>query len=312
MKKIKAGYYGFLVGDAMGVPLEFASREELVKRPVTTMLDNENYKLPAGSWSDDSSMLIATMSSIMAKKQVDCRDIMEKIVEWIDFGKYTSTGEAFDIGRTCLKAVERYKTGIPVIEAGMEGINFNGNGSLVRMIPIAFYAFMTKMTEDEIIDMVCDVSSLTHRHEISCLGCYILARYTMFLLEGFDAFASYEKIKKLDYSAFADESIKAYERLLFDNVIDYSLNNISSTGYVVDTLEAVIWCVCNTENFEQAVIGAINLGGDADTIGALTGALAGIIYGYDDIPKAWINKLQKRDYLKLVYVSFIKTLNNLD
>ncbi len=311
MKQFKAAYYGFLVGDALGVPLEFTKREVLMTHPVTKMLGYGSYDVPAGSWSDDSSMMIATIDSISACNGIDYKDMMDKFLEWISFSKYTALGFVFDVGRTTLKAINRYQSGKSPLESGLEGINYNGNGSLMRILPIAFYAQTKKLSEVEIIDLVCDVSSLTHAHEISCLGCYIYVRYVMFLLDGLDKMVCYEKIKQLDYSAFSDESLKAYRRILFDDITNYSLETISSSGYVVHTLEAVIWCINNTDGYMQAVIGAINLGEDTDTIGALTGALAGIIYGYGDIPKKWINKLQKNDYLKLIYTSFVKTMANL-
>ncbi|MFR2585961.1 MAG: ADP-ribosylglycohydrolase family protein [Bacilli bacterium] len=311
MKQFKAAYYGFLVGDAMGVPLESTERNILIEHPVTKMLGYGGYDVPAGAWSDDSSMMIATIDSISACSGIDYNDMMDKFSEWINFSKYTSVGLVFGAGRTTLKAIMRYQEGMMPLEAGLEGINYNGNGSLMRIMPVAFYAYVKGLTENEIIDLVCDVSSLTHAHEISCLGCYIYVRYVMFLLDGFDKMVCYEIIKKLDYSAFSDESIRAYRRLLFDDIANYSIEAISSSGYVVDTLEAVIWCINNTDSYKQAVIGAINLGDDTDTVGALTGALAGIIYGYGDIPKKWINKLQKSDYLKLIYTSFVKTMANL-
>ena len=245
------------------------------------------------------------------KKYIDFNDMMTKFSEWISFAKYTSVGEVFDIGKTTLKAIVRFQDGIKPLEAGLLGENYNGNGSLMRMVPIAFYAYVKELSENDIIDLVCDASSLTHRHEISLLGCYIYVRYMIFLLNGYDKLKSYELIKKLDYSFVSFDSYDKYRRILKGDIIKEPLDNISSSGYIVDTLESVFWCVNNTDNFQQAIIGSVNLGGDTDTIGALTGAIAGIIYGFDSIPKKWINNLQKKEYLKLMYTSFIKTLNHL-
>ena len=311
MKRYKASYYGALVGDAMGVPLKFEKRDKLIANPTTSMIGYGSYNAPKGSWSCGSSMMLATMDSISSKNKIDYDDIMSKFSQWISFAKYTSTGEVFDIGRTTLKAISRFNEGYKPIEAGLEGINYNGNGALTRMFPIAFYAYYTNIEENDIIDLVCNASSLTHAHEISKLGCYIFVRYIMFLLDDHNKQMSYNLIKMLNYSSFSIEAKKEYKRLLEGDIVAYSLDSISSSGYIVDTLEAVIWCINNTDNFSQAVIGAINLGGDTDTIGALTGGLAGIIYGFDSIPKHWIDDLEKKDYLKLIYTSFIKSLSKL-
>ena len=311
MKNFKGSFYGFLIGDAMGVPLEFEERRKLLENPVVHMIGNGSYPVPKGSWSDDSSMMIATMESIMCKNGIDYDDLMTKFSEWISYAKYTSVDEVFDIGRTTLKAIVRFQEGISPLEAGLAGENYNGNGSLMRMLPIAFYINQKQLSGNDIVDLVYDLSSLTHSHEISKLGCYIFVRYVMFLLDGFDKIKSYELIKKLDYS-FADFSAyDKYARILKDDIMKLPLEQISSSGYVVDTLEAVLWCIGNTSNFEKAIIGSINLGGDTDTIGALTGGIAGIIYGYDSIPKEWLNDLQKQDYLKLMYNGFIKCLNKI-
>ncbi len=311
MKKFKGSFYGFLIGDAMGVPVEFCQREELLLDPVTRMIGYRNYDIPAGSWSDDSSMMLATMDSITSKNKIDYDDIMKKFSEWISYAKYTSVDYVFDIGRTTLKAIVRYQNGMEALECGLKGDNFNGNGSLMRMVPIAFYAYAKNLEENDIIDLVSLSSSLTHSHGISILGCYIYVRYLIFLLDGFDKNQSYDLIKKLDYSFVSSEIKEEYKNLFADNFLSLPLDKISSTGYIVHTLESVIWCVNNTNSFKEAIIGAINLGGDTDTIGALTGALAGIIYGFHSIPKYWINNLQKKDYLKLMYSSFLKTLNRI-
>ncbi|MBR2833606.1 MAG: ADP-ribosylglycohydrolase family protein [Bacilli bacterium] len=311
MKHFKGSYYGFIVGDAMGVPLEFEERRKLLENPVTKMEGNRSYDVPKGSWSDDSSMMIATMDSIISKSEIDYDDLMSKFSEWISYSKYTAVDEVFDIGRTTLRAIVRFQDGISSLECGLEGENYNGNGSLMRMIPIAFYASVKELCESDIIDLVFNVSSLTHRHEISKLGCYIFVRYVMFLLDGFDKYKSYELIKKLDYSFVPFDVYDRYARVLKENIMDNPVEEIKSSSYVIDTLEAVLWCVGNTSNFSTAIIGSINLGGDTDTIGALTGSIAGIIYGYDDIPKDWLGDLQKQDYLKLMYNGFIKAMSNL-
>lgn len=311
MKRFKDSFYGFVIGDALGVPASSIEREELINHPVTQMLKSATYNLPLGAWSDATSLTLATMDSIIAKEQIDYRDMADRFLQWINLAKYTSTESIFGVGTTTLKAIERYKNGLGPLESGMEGINYNGSGSLMRMIPIAYFAWVKKLTESDIIDLVYNVSSITHRHEISCMGCYIFVRYMMFILDGFDKYLSYEKIKQLDYSSFDKDNINAYDRLLKTNIINYPLNEISSSGYIVDTLEAVIWCINNTENYTESVIGAINLGDNTNVIGALTGSIAATIYGYNQIDKKWISQIKKRDYLNWMCNAYMKALNNI-
>ena len=183
---------------------------------------------------------------------------MQRFIDWINKGDYTPGGKLFDIGRTCLKAIHNYSLGnTKALESGLLNINANGNGSLMRILPVAYYCFYHNSSSNEIYTLTKNVSSLTHRHEISIMACYIYVNY-----------------------------------------------EISSSGYVVDTLEASLWVILNARNFKEAIIGSVNLGNDTDTIGAITGSMAGIIYGYDSISKNWLEKLARREYLENLCVRF--------
>lgn len=299
------GLVGFVVGDAMGVPLEFTKREDLLKKPVTKMIGNGTYNLPAGTWSDDTSMMIATIDSINAKNTIDLKDIALKFAAFKNHASYTATGEVFDIGNTCKMAIDKFEENRedPTL-CGINDINANGNGSLMRILPIAYYAIEKKLKEYEILELVRQISSMTHAHEISVMGCYFYVRYVIFLLNGKDKFSAYSMAKCVDYGMFKEETQEVYKRLIKDDISKVKVNEINSTGYIVDSLEAAIWVTLKSENYKEAVIGAINLGGDTDTIGALTGALAGIIYGYDFIPEEWKDALAKKEYLMDIFEEF--------
>ena len=299
------GLIGFVVGDAMGVPLEFTKREDLLKQPVTKMIGNGTYNLPAGTWSDDTSMMIATIDSINAKNTIDLKDIALKFSAFKNHASYTATGEVFDIGNTCRMAIDRFEENRedPTL-CGLDDITANGNGSLMRILPIAYYAIEKKLKEYEILELVRQISSITHAHEISVMGCYFYVRYVIFLLNGKDKYSAYSMARCVDYGMFKEETQEAYKRLIKDDISKVKVNDIKSTGYIVDTLEAVIWVTLKSENYKEAVIGAINLGDDTDTIGALTGALAGIIYGYDFIPEEWKDAIAKKEYLMDIFEEF--------
>lgn len=309
MSKIKDGILGHAIGDAMGVPVEFCEREKLLQNPVTDMMGYGAHDVPKGSWSDDTTMEICLIQSYIDKDKFDYDDIMNNFIKWIEHGEFTPTGELFDIGRTCLRAIRNYAEGkTKAEESGLSSINANGNGSLMRILPVAYYCFYKKSDENEIYELVKHVSSLTYAHEISILGCYMYINYVLFLLAGVDKFTAYDMMKAMDYSKFNEESIKTYSRILEGNIQNCILDEIKSSGYIVDTLEASLWVVLNAKDYREAIIGAINLGDDTDTIGAITGSMAGIIYGYDSIPEEWRSKLIKKDDLLKLCSDFEEVL----
>lgn len=288
---------GHAVGDAMGFPTEFSKREELLKNPVIEMIDSPDVGQPAGSWSDDTAMEIATIDSFIQKKCFDYKDIMDKWVKWISKSEYTPTGVTFDIGRTCLKAIKKYCNGTAPLQCGSTSINENGNGSLMRILPVALYAYSKKLDDTSIHKLTNEVSSLTHAHEVSRLGCYIYVQFIICLLKGNTKQEAYKHIQYLDYSAYDMHSLKLYTRILDEQIEVQRLDQIKSTGYIVDTLESAIWIFMNAKHYKEAIIASTNIGGDTDTIGAIVGSMAGIYYGFDSIPSNWLDKLQRKDYL---------------
>lgn len=297
MSKFVDSIIGHAVGDAMGVPTEFCIRKKLLESPVTEMISSKKTGQPAGSWSDDTSMEIATIASFIENKEFNYDDIMYKWEEWLNEAKYTPNFETFDVGRTCLQAIRNHTIGIEPLECGIDAEQANGNGSLMRILPVALYSYYKKISEHKIIKLTNEMSSLTHRHEISKLGCYIYIRYIIFLLDGQNKIEAYESIKKLDYSSYSDYAISKYERILKNNIMYYIIDDISSSGYIIDTLECALWVVLNSNSYKETIIATTNIGNDTDTIGAVAGSMAGIIYGYDSIPKEWLDKLMRKEYL---------------
>ncbi len=299
------GLMGFVIGDAMGVPLEFKSRKELLEKPVTKMIGYGTYDQPEGTWSDDTSMMIATIDSINAKNGIDFYDIALKFAAFKNHAQYTPNREVFDIGGTCAKAIDNFEENHDdPTTCGLKDLYSNGNGSLMRILPIAYYAIAKKLKDFEVRDLVRNVSSITHAHDISVMGCYIYTRFAMFLLNGKDKFSAYSMTKCVDYTMFSEEAQQAYSRLLKEDISKLKINDIRSSGYVVDTLEAAIWVLLQSENYKEAIIGAINLGEDTDTVGAVTGGLAGIVFGADYIPEEWKNAIIRKEYLMDIFEEF--------
>ena len=302
----KNGIIGFAIGDALGVPVEFKSREELKQEPIVDMVGYGTYNVPKGTWSDDTSMTLATIDSIIKTGKINTNDIADRFLKWFRKAEYTATGYTFDIGRTTIQALAKYELKLDIASNCGEDNEFsNGNGSLMRMLPVAYYCFAKNLKDEEILNLVKEVSSITHKHEVSILGCYIYVRYVLELLNGGNKAVAYQRIKNINYNFFDNSIIERYNRIIRNNINDYNVKEIKSTGYIVDTLEAVFWLFLNYNDYNTIVLRAVNLGNDTDTIGACTGGLAGIYYGTDSIKSKWRSNLLK-------YSDIIELCNKFD
>ena len=299
MVKVKSVMIGHAVGDALGVPVEFCSREELDESPVTDMTGFGSYPVPAGAWSDDTSMTLAALDSL-SKGAVDYDDIMENFVRWCSEDSYTPTGEMFDIGRTCLTAIRHYLAtdGKPALECGLSDEHSNGNGSLMRIHPFVLYAYAKNLPFVEWLELIKNGSSITHSHDRSKLGCLIYAFVLYHLLTDQSRGAIENALARAECHLRDCAEFSYYHRIFSSNFANLTREEIKSTGYVVDTLEAALWCLLTTKDYKSCVLKAVNLGDDTDTVAAVAGGLAGILYGYDSIPLEWRNTLIKREYIE--------------
>ena len=314
---IKSSIMGFVVGDALGVPVEFSSKKQMQEHPLTDMEEYGTHNQPIGTWSDDSSMTLATIDSINEKGKIDYNDIMKKYSEWKRTAKYTATDKLFDIGITTSNAIGRYNRGeMNPTECGDYGLNNNGNGSLMRSLPIAIYLANSNLSENEKTKIVNEYSSMTHAHEISRLGCKIYCDFIEGLIKNnFDKVKALDTIKNKNYKKFySNETINLYRRVLDGTICNEREENIKGSGYVLHTLEASVWAIMTTDNYSDAVLKSINLGEDTDTVGAITGSLAGMIYGYSNIPNKWLNNIKKRDEVEKISDTFSNMIekNNLN
>lgn len=286
--KVKDGIIGLVIGDALGVPVEFKYRESLKIDPVTKMEGYGTYNMPPGTWSDDSSMTIATMASIVNKNGIDYDDIMKEFIEWIENGKYTQYLDTFDYGMTTLHGIMNYKHGIDAIKCGGTDERDNGNGSLMRILPLAFIP-------DIDYETIENISGLTHGHLRSKIACVFYIEIAKSMLENdwtIDEHISLASEKIKEYYKDSGE-LHHFSRIFNDELNDE--DTISSKGYVITTFESVIYSLKNTDNFRDALLKAVNLGRDTDTVGAICGGLAGIFYGFESIPIDWIDEIPKID-----------------
>lgn len=292
------GMLGLAIGDAMGVPLEFRSRDSLLAHPVTKMTGFGNYDLPKGVWSDDTALSLATLDSLTKHPKIDYNDMFKRFCKWVHKASYSSTGEIFDIGTTTKFALMRYyNDSMPPLKCGGTSITDNGNGSLMRMFPVAYYCYIKGLTDEQTEYVAITISSLTHAHAIACLGCYIYIKYVVSILSGNDKITSYNNLKNVDYGMFKKDTLKVYKRILVKDISRLTIDDIKSDGYIVNTLEAVLWVILNTDTYAESIVAAINLGGDTDTVGSITGSIAGVLYGVDQIPVKWSNDLINAPYI---------------
>lgn len=300
--QVIGGILGFVVGDALGVPVEFQSREELRADPVVSMRSGGSHGQAKGTWSDDSSMTLCLMESL-TNNNLDFNDVCVRFLNWAENGYMTAHGEMFDIGRTTLTAIRKFACGKPPLECGESGEYDNGNGSLMRILPLAFYTLGIKPQER--FEIVHNVSRLTHSHQRSLIACDIYVQLACELLKGYSKEKAYRRMIDEIKSFYQEETQRTpFQRILGGTIMELSEPQILSSGYVVDTLEAAIWCFLTTDTYADCVLKAVNLGDDTDTVGAVAGGLAGILYGGDSIPKEWLSCIAKKDDIISICQSF--------
>ena len=302
------GIMGVVVGDALGCPVQFMHREEILGRPegkVTGMESGGAYRMPVGTWTDDSSMTLAALDSIRRLGKAEPEDIMDGFLRWYRKGDYTPFGKPFDMGNTCSLAIEKYERENDITTCGGTRGRSNGNGSLMRIMPVCLYVYEERLPVEDAVRTVHEISGLTHNHLRSKIACGLYYFCVKAILDGSgslrerlqhgmdEGFSFYEK----DVSNRVELSY--YERLR--DLSEFSVvpdTEIRSTGYVVDTIEAALWSLIVTDNFRDCLLTAVNLGDDADTVGAVAGGLAGLYYGYESIPAEWLAVIQRREWIE--------------
>lgn len=283
-ERVLGGLWGAVVGDALGVPVEFRSREEVQFDPVTGMRGYGSHNQPPGTWSDDSSLLACTVESLL--EGYDLEDMGRRFVRWYRDHEWCPHGELFDIGGATSDALSQIELGTPAGEAGGTGEYSNGNGSLMRMLPAPL--MFAGEEEAELLKKIHDVSAITHAHRRSRMVCGQFALIVRELLKGVDVDEAYQRSAVAAANRYGGTDWKAeflnLRTLLGGRIEELNEDQIDSGGHVVDTLTASIWCLLCEDSYAGSVLRAVNLGGDTDTTGCVTGGMAGVAYGINDIP----------------------------
>ena len=270
VNRLRSAVYGIAIGDALGLPVQFLPRDSYPE--VTEMIKGSELPWPAGTWSDDTSLTLATVDSLLTCEGVDIPDMRARFEDWLENGTYTPDGQVFDQGFTTVHALTQGH--------GCTNEQSNGNGSLMRILPLAFVQNLSD-------EQIAQVSGITHAHPLSVEACTVYVHAAQLILDGFSL------TEALETASLSSE--------IFSYLADISSrkrNEIRSTGYVKDSLEASFWCLLTTDNFRDALIQAVNLGDDTDTIGAITGGMAGLAYGMESVPDSWMNALRKKEIIE--------------
>ena len=300
--RARGALVGLAVGDALGTTLEFAPRDTCTLH--VDMLGGGPFNLQPGQWTDDTAMALALADSLLTCRRLDAHDLMTRFVAWWREGRYSCTGTCFDIGTATRDALARFERNGEAF-AGSTSPCTAGNGSLMRLAPVALFAFQDTDLADQIAG---DQSRTTHAAPEAVDGCRYFVRLLQraILVGAVPRSASgYVGERRRSRSLFSDlenksvrpcwSSQAAVRRIAEGAWRAKTRADIRSTGYVLDTLEAALWSVASTASFEEALILAVNLAGDADTVGAVTGQLAGAIYGASAIPTRWLTPLAWRE-----------------
>ena len=295
--EFRSALLGLAVGDALGVPVEFTSRATRQRDPVTGMRAFGTHHQPAGTWSDDASLTFCLAEALAAGYSV--RGLAVKCVRWVDEQFWTPHGRVFDIGITTREALSKLKkqasTSSPLV-GGRDEMS-NGNGALMRILPLAFYQEQASMVDR--FQLIADASAITHGHVRSAVACFLYLETARCLRQGLNPASAYAHLCQTAQTQLAelhipDAEIKHFKRVLGGALATLPESAIASSGYVVHTLEAALWCLLRHDTYSATVLAAVNLGEDTDTTGAVVGGLAGLYYGEEMIPEEWLGVLVRR------------------
>lgn len=291
--KAKGCLLGLAIGDALGAVAEFRQRGSYY---IERYESGGTHNLKAGQYTDDTSLALCIAQSLIERKGFNAKDIMDKFVRWHEEGYMSSTGECFDIGRTTYLALDNYKlTGNPY--SGSRDITASGNGGIMRLAPIPIFYYPNL---EATLFFAQESSEITHASEKCLSSAKVLANIL------YNCFSGAQKVDTIEMK-FNIATLDSEVRSMLSNFWEKKQSEIGSTGYVVSTLEAALWCFFHSDSFKEGLILAVNLGGDTDTIGAVYGQIAGAYYGLQGIDSYYIENLQDHEKIEQLVEELIQT-----
>ena len=299
---LRQALFGFAMGDAFGVPYEFKQRDSY--DVVESMIGFQSHNQVPGTWSDDTSLSLATINALF--EPYDTTAVMHNFVLYLNNAAFTSADKMFDIGIGTRNAIETYQKTQQLQAFGEHDEQNNGNGALMRIWPVAFYAIPASMTLEQVSD---ELTGLTHGH----IRAKLASRFLIYFLRMMPRVRSIDKALRMaiqrinrtpmetqqlmdqDFKWLALSETQSVSDII-NNIKHWSRSDVPSSGYVVDTLKAVLWVLMQTSSFKDAIMLAAGLGEDTDTIAALVGLNA--IFAYNEFPNEWLSTLVNKEALE--------------
>ena len=285
---------GLACGDAVGTTVEFSLRGSFA--PLSDMVGGGPFNLKPGEWTDDTSMALCLAQSLISSAGFDAHDQMKRYCDWMDRGYMSSTGVCFDIGNTVRQALVRYqRTDDPI--SGATDPYSAGNGSIMRLAPVPIFY---RNDLELVVHFSGESSRTTHGAQEAVDACRLFGAMLSRGLAG----ASKDEI--LDQGSFEalTPTIRAIAQGSYQSKVE---SEIKGSGYVVESLEAALWCFYQTDNFREAILLAANLGDDADTTAAVCGQIAGAHYGRSGIPNNWLELVSCREFIERIALKLVSS-----
>ncbi|MFM8791601.1 MAG: ADP-ribosylglycohydrolase family protein, partial [Solirubrobacterales bacterium] len=283
---------GLAVGDALGTTLEFAAPGSF--EPLTDMVGGGPFDLPAGAWTDDTSMALCLADSLIERRAFDPIDQLERYVRWWREGHNSSIGRCFDIGGSTFRALDRFEqTGEPF--PGDADPNGAGNAPLMRLAPIPLlWAFWPHRASQNAVFSARTTHGDPRAADAASLLCLMMIT-ALFSRDKDEVFMIAEALSDREGEGALHPEVAAVGAGSFR---EKEPPEIVGTGFVIEALEAALWALHSTSSWEEGALAAVNLGNDADTTGAIYGQLAGAIYGVEAIPTRWLDRLVMREEIE--------------
>ncbi|MDO5725181.1 MAG: ADP-ribosylglycohydrolase family protein [Tissierellia bacterium] len=309
-EEIKSTIYGVAIGDAFGLAHDTKSRQMMKENPVYTIMDGFH---EAGTYSDDTALTLALLDGL-SKFEINEEDLMENFFQAAFMNKYAAIENAgFGFGRTTIEALSNYKNEIK--PWGRSSFHSNGNGALMRHSPVPLYLYYSGISDDieKVLSFSKTITALTHAHPISIIASGIYTLFMIELLKDSSPDVALNRAYDLAKNYYNRDSITREYFTYFKRLNDLDFHyidetKIKSTGYVIDSLEASLWSFIPTISFKEAIIRACNLGGDTDTICAITGSMAALYYGMENIPKDFIIRIKNSQLIDEMIQKFYDNL----
>lgn len=306
---MRGAIYGLLIGDAVGVPYEFNSPSNLPPIEKIDMIPPADFKrtyldIPIGTWSDDGSQALCLLASLLHCQKLDQNDLMNRFANWYNVGYMAVDNQVFDVGIQTAQAIRNYLNKVPIKNCASDDEQANGNGSLMRTLPLAIWHCLQNTSDDQLIADAYAQSHVTHAHLRSKICCALYCVWAKTILQGKTINDSYRMATDKLYAIFQtrEETGELAELDFF--IRPKEIDNVSGSGYVVDCLKSA-YVALQQPTYETVIKKAISLGNDTDTTACVAGGIAGLYFGFDNIPQAWRTQLREKETVEILLTDLL-------